>query len=119
MITTNSIKQNLYNGDMGLLIKKSKGLAPQEGDVAIFEDRKIPALILPNFEYAFCLSVHKSQGSEFDHVLLLMPEGSERFGREMVYTAVTRARKTFNLWSTKELFHKTSKQQSKRLSRIG
>lgn len=119
MITTNSIKQNLYNGDIGLLVKKSKGLAVQEGDLAIFEDRKIPALILPNFEYAFCLSVHKSQGSEFDHVLLLMPDGSERFGREMVYTAVTRARKTFNLWSTKELFSKTSKQQSKRLSRIG
>ena len=44
------------------------------------------------FEMGYCLSVHKSQGSEYDEVFVLIPKGSENFGREMLYTAATRAR---------------------------
>ncbi len=94
LITKNDRKQELYNGDTGILV---------EGEIAYFLGpdqtlRKVPALLLPPYEYAYCLSVHKSQGSEFQHVLLLLPDGSERFGREGVYTGITRAKKQVDIW---------------------
>lgn len=55
--------------------------------------------MLPKYEYAYALSVHKSQGSEYDRVWLLLPPGSERFGREMLYTAITRARKEIRVFA--------------------
>ncbi len=82
------------------------------------KSRKIPAVLLPPFEYAYCLSVHKSQGSEFDHVLLLMPEGAEVFGREVLYTAVTRAKKKLEVWSTETVLQNALKRPSQRLSGI-
>lgn len=84
-----------------------------EGDL-----KQIPALLLPSFEYAYCLSVHKSQGSEFDHVIILMPEGTQVFGREVIYTAVTRARKKLEMWGTENILKETLKKCSKRLSGI-
>ena len=92
MINRNDYAQGLFNGETGILIKKRSNndrYAPpfDEEDYALFPGesestfRRVPALLLPPFEYGYCLSVHKSQGSEFDHVLLLLPEGSEQFGR--------------------------------------
>lgn len=99
MICQNDYHLNLTNGQIGIL---------HQG-VAYFEDlampntlRKIPEPVLPQFEPAFCLSVHKSQGSEYDEVTLLLPERSERFGRKMLYTAITRARKRFVLFASVE-----------------
>lgn len=101
LITQNDYHLNLTNGQVGLIDKTD----------AYFEDfaapalhpaqyRQIPEILLPAYEPAFCLSVHKSQGSEFDEVLLLLPEGSERFDRRLLYTAITRARKRFTLCTT-------------------
>jgi exodeoxyribonuclease V alpha subunit len=120
MITQNHSKRELFNGETGVLVR-NKGASPyliQEGDYALFGGRKIPALLLPAFEYAFCLSVHKSQGSEFDHVMLLLPQGSEVFGREMLYTAVTRARKELTIWGTSMALNETLLQQSLRCSGV-
>ncbi|MBA2728378.1 MAG: exodeoxyribonuclease V subunit alpha [Parachlamydiaceae bacterium] len=121
----------LFNGEAGVLVRKSSVSESiydgdfAQGDYAIFpsrgegeEVRTIPALLLPAFEYAYCLSVHKSQGSEFDHVLLLLPEGSEVFGREVLYTAVTRARKKLELWDQPGALEKTIARQSYRFSGI-
>ncbi|MBU6384102.1 MAG: exodeoxyribonuclease V subunit alpha [Verrucomicrobia bacterium] len=92
MITSNAFDVELYNGHCGVLIGKSRGGVNLREGVAYFP-QKIPYNNLPPFEVAFCLSVHKSQGSEFDHVLALFPEGSEHFGKEAMYTAITRAKK--------------------------
>ncbi len=83
MITANDYRQNLFNGEMGIVL---------DGQ-AFFPGRSLPCSLLPPHEVAYCLSVHKSQGSEFDVVTLLLPEGSERFGRQGLYTGVTRAKK--------------------------
>lgn len=103
MIVHNSYRLELFNGMVGLLFLKRKHNRYE--DYALFSDskdpqgvRKISALLLPKYEYAYCISVHKSQGSEFDHVLVLLPEGSQEFGREVLYTAVTRARKSLKIW---------------------
>lgn len=128
ILTSNDRGLELYNGEVGLLVCQRPSAHSQqhlsEGDYALFQSRddappkRLPALLLPQWEYAYCLSVHKSQGSEFDHVVLLMPEGSEWFGREMLYTAATRARTLFEIWGSDPVIQKTIKRHAARLSGI-
>jgi len=126
IITKNDYRLDIFNGEVGLLVRAHfqhthKELELTSHDYALIvgkdgEIRSIPALLLPAFEYAYCLSVHKSQGSEFNHVLLLLPEGSEVFGREVLYTAATRARQKLDLWATQSILESTIKRKSYRLS---
>lgn len=125
IVISNDYRQDLYNGETGLLVRRQGLNGPDgisEGDYAVFpsrtggEDRRIPAILLPKYEYAYCLSIHKSQGSEFDEVILLMPEGSERFGREIFYTAVTRAKKQLHVFGEDDVFRKVVERRSRRLS---
>jgi exodeoxyribonuclease V alpha subunit len=90
LIKVNDPLIGLYNGDTGLLIRK-------EGYALFSNGRKFPEYLLPAYEYAYALSVHKSQGSEYDQVTVILPKGSEVFGREMLYTAITRAKKKISL----------------------
>lgn len=129
MLVNSDHRLELFNGEVGVLVRrppKEGAFGLQKGDYAYFPDRsgdkdairKIPALLLPKYEYAYCLSVHKSQGSEFDEVLLLMPQGAEIFGREVLYTAITRARKKIEIWSTLSTLQETISRRSQRLSGI-
>lgn len=102
MITSNDPQQNLYNGSCGVLIGKSHGGVHLREGIAYFPE-PIPFGKLPPFEIAFCLSIHKSQGSEFEHVLALFPKGSENFGREAFYTAVTRAKSQVEIIADEEV----------------
>jgi exodeoxyribonuclease V alpha subunit len=62
-------------------------------------------LRLPEHETAYAMTVHKSQGSEFERVLLVLPrEDSAVLTRELVYTGLTRASKEIELWSDKGIF---------------
>lgn len=98
LITQNDADQGLFNGQSGVLLsqvhEKASRYQPSENALVLINDREIPASMLPRYEIAYFLSVHKSQGSEYDEVILLAPRGSENFGREVLYTAITRARKT-------------------------
>lgn len=122
VITKNDSRTGLSNGEIGILVKQSPHTV-QKGDYALFRNKnsdgetvKIPALLLPAYEFAYCLSVHKSQGSEFDHVLLLMPQGAEIFGREILYTGVTRARKKLVLWGSNDTLRAAISRTAHRLS---
>jgi exodeoxyribonuclease V alpha subunit len=101
ILVTKSDKQlKLCNGQMGLLIHR---IGRSEEDYALFEGgERFARKHLPPFEYAYALSVHKSQGSEYEEVLLLIPEGAEAFGRELLYTGATRARKKLMIHGEKE-----------------
>lgn len=92
LIVENDPKQQLYNGTTGVLIGKKAYFSSPEGV------RMIPEGALPRYDPAFFLSVHKSQGSEFEEVLAIFPPGSERFGKEALYTAVTRAKRKVTIW---------------------
>lgn len=95
MITRNHYELGLYNGDSGILWRDAAGLrACFRGDGEI---RSISLNRLPAYVPAWASTVHKSQGSEFDSVLLILPAetGSESLSRELLYTAVTRARQNF------------------------
>jgi exodeoxyribonuclease V alpha subunit len=123
ILTSSDANLELFNGESGVLVRKN-GSEISVGDYALFPDRKdgsvrkIPGLVLPKFEYAYCLSVHKSQGSEYDHVLFLMPPGTEFFGREVFYTAVTRARRRLEIWGDEQVLEQTVQRSSKRFSGV-
>jgi exodeoxyribonuclease V alpha subunit len=111
LITRTDYEAGLFNGEMGVLWKtKEKPL------YALFGDRKIPVSALPSYELGYVISVHKSQGSEFDHVIVAVPPGSERFGREVLYTAVTRARHSVILCGEAEIIANTVNHSSHRNS---
>jgi len=128
MLTSSDGRLEMFNGEVGVLVlragnREGSFVYPREGDYAIFSSkdgscRTMPALLLPKYEYAYCMTVHKSQGSEFEQVLLLMPEGSQCFGREVLYTAVTRARKKLEICSSDAILNKTIAFRKERLSRI-
>lgn len=92
IIQKNNPELDLYNGDVGLIRLENNSLMAYfetiEGDI-----RKIPAGYLTNFSTVFAMTIHKSQGSEFKEVVVLLPEKStgELLTRELLYTGVTRA----------------------------
>jgi exodeoxyribonuclease V alpha subunit len=103
MITRNDYNLRLFNGDVGI------ALADGDGRIRVhFEEggdgrRILPPIRLPEHETVFAMTVHKSQGSEFDRVLVLLPpEGSRVLGRELLYTGVTRARSHLEVWGRAE-----------------
>ena len=122
LITENDRELGLFNGDTGLLVKRSGFSHLERTDEAVFESedgyRVIPAVLLPPFEYGYCLSVHKSQGSEYEEVALVVPPGSEQFGREILYTGVTRARRHVEIIGDVEVIKAAVLQSSQKASRL-
>lgn len=122
LICRNDARLSLSNGEVGLLLSDlSSALFPIGDPEAPFADprlgvRKIPIALLPSYEYAFCISIHKSQGSEFERVAVLLPEEGEGLNREILYTAVTRAKRKIDLIgsekSLKRALSTTSRRQS-------
>ncbi len=92
LIVENAPDEGLANGDLGVVWQPAQGER-----VALFADadgvRAIPLRRLPAREPAFAMTVHKAQGSEFDEVMVLLPPPpSPILTRELLYTAVSRAR---------------------------
>jgi exodeoxyribonuclease V alpha subunit len=95
LVTANDYDLGLYNGDVGLLLPD-----PVDGTLhAWFEGptgpRRLSPQRLPPVETLFAMTVHKSQGSEFDEVALILPRHDSRaLTRELIYTGITRARRS-------------------------
>jgi exodeoxyribonuclease V alpha subunit len=106
LVTQNDYAVRLFNGDVGLVLPD-----PAAGGAlrAFFvqpggEVRRVLPSRLPPHETCFAMTVHKSQGSEFDRVVVVLPERDSRvLTRELVYTAVTRARRSVAIWSPQEV----------------
>jgi exodeoxyribonuclease V alpha subunit len=102
MITRNDYSLGLMNGDVGITLKDKTGKLrvafPSEASLDELKILWISPMRLPDVETAFAITVHKSQGSEFNHVALILPETkSSVVARELVYTAITRAKENFML----------------------
>jgi exodeoxyribonuclease V alpha subunit len=112
LLTANHHHLQLYNGEVGIL-HYGEAIFNQRADGTT---RKVPVSLLPAYEYGYCLSVHKSQGSECDHVRIILPPGSHMMGRELLYTAVTRARCSIEIWCDPETLTKTLARPTVRIS---
>jgi exodeoxyribonuclease V alpha subunit len=103
MVTRNDYALGLMNGDVGVTLEGPAGPATPPPLRVAFPDgrggiRWVPVSRLQSVETVFAMTVHKSQGSEFDHVALVLPtHASPVLTRELVYTAITRARQRFTL----------------------
>ncbi len=96
MVTRNDYHAGLFNGDIGLVLPDPRhdgslmAFFPWPGDEQV---RAFPRGGLPPHETVFAMTVHKSQGSQFNEVLMLLPaKPSDLVTRELVYTGITRAR---------------------------
>ena len=93
MVLRNDPVLRLFNGDIGFTLPDVQGRPMVWFPSVDGRWRAIAPLRLPAHQTAFAMTVHKSQGSEFDEVLLLLPARRHRvLTRELLYTAVTRAK---------------------------
>ena len=116
MITQNDYRQQLFNGDTGLILKNETG---QLQACFLIDDelRWVDLIRLPAHETAFATTIHKSQGSEYDHVCVLLPqEDTAILNRELLYTAITRAKKDVFVLANEGIVRKTVITQHERES---
>jgi len=119
MITQNNAALQLYNGDIGICLRDKE----QEDQLRVFFQRAdgsikkyLPARI-PHCETVFAMTIHKSQGSEFEEVLIILPETiSPVLTKELLYTAITRAKKTIKLVANEAVFSSTVRQRVQRVT---
>ncbi len=100
MVTRNDYALELMNGDIGLCLPGSDGVLRVAFPAVDGGVRWVMPSRLDSVDTVFAMTVHKSQGSEFAHVLLVIPaQESPVLTRELVYTGLTRAKKRLTLWA--------------------
>jgi exodeoxyribonuclease V alpha subunit len=119
LITSNDYNLRLFNGDVGIVLPDPgsggdlRVFFPNEGEAP----RKLHPLRLPEHETVYAMTVHKSQGSEFDKVILLLPDrDSPVLTRELIYTGITRARDRVEIWGTESVFRNAVRRRIERTS---
>ncbi|HNC86105.1 MAG TPA: exodeoxyribonuclease V subunit alpha, partial [Agitococcus sp.] len=116
MVTQNDYSLDVFNGDIGITLEE------EDGFYVYFPARDTPtkrvsAARLAHSETALALTIHKSQGSEFKQVAVVLPkEESPILTRQLLYTGITRAKKQIQLWALKPILLKTIEQETKRAS---
>jgi exodeoxyribonuclease V alpha subunit len=117
IIMRNDYSKALFNGDTGIVIKDPQGVFR-----AYF--KRIDSYfcvsldLLPAWEPAYALTVHKCQGSEFDNILIVLPSDEKHrlLTRQMIYTAVTRAKKRIIIYGKSYAIQNALKQKIQRES---
>ncbi len=122
MVTVNDHARQLFNGDIGICLRE-----PSDDAVRVhFKDTNSPGDFrsftrseLPEHTAIFAMTVHKAQGSGFDEVLLMLPcWRSPILTRELLYTAVTRARHRCTVWADEEFFKEAVAMRTLRMSGV-
>jgi len=119
MVMINDYSLKLFNGDVGIALDDPES----EIGLSVYflsvngVARKYSPYRLPPHETVFAMTVHKSQGSEFEKILLIMPPVSNQIlTREIIYTGLTRARTSVELWCTDEIFTTSCEKRIQRRS---
>ena len=120
MVLENDYNQNLFNGDIGIIVEVEGRL------MACFEgENNQPRLILPSrlpkVETAYVMTIHKSQGSEFEGCAVVLPDEPTEaqkslLTRELLFTGLTRAKKLFVYVGTKKSLRSSIKNKTQRFS---
>jgi exodeoxyribonuclease V alpha subunit len=105
IVTRNDYALGVFNGDVGIALPTPGGAMQVCFRLADGTLRAVSPAALPPHDTAFALTVHKSQGSEFDHAALVLPSAFGRLlSRELVYTAITRARSRVDVIGSAAVF---------------
>ncbi|NLF24896.1 MAG: exodeoxyribonuclease V subunit alpha [Deltaproteobacteria bacterium] len=121
MATANDYDLKVFNGDVGMIWEESPGsdrLAawfPADGGAL----KPFPIARFSGLVPFYAASVHKSQGSEFEEVFFVLPPKSAVATRELVYTAVTRARSRVRVWASREALKEALGKATSRHSGLG
>ncbi|MGJ8693497.1 MAG: exodeoxyribonuclease V subunit alpha [Thalassotalea sp.] len=126
IINENHHKLGVYNGDVGIVWRNQAGhlvamfeqVATPENNFQAYK-QVIPSR-LPQFEPVYAMTIHKTQGSEFEHVLLVNPENSDNklLSRELLYTGITRAKKALTVVSYQNVWRQGVENQVQRFSNL-
>ena len=120
LIMRNNYQLGLFNGDIGITLPE-----PDSRDKELFvyflENtggvRRFQTFQLPEHETVFAMTVHKSQGSEFDEVLFILPDQDfSILTRELIYTALTRACKKIHIWGNRAIIRNAVARKIERTS---
>lgn len=119
MVAKNNYLVGLYNGDIGLLWLNGQGqlyaVFPESNDTDSF--RWLSLGRLPAVETVYAMTIHKTQGSEFSHAALILPQyDSPVLSRELLYTGITRASSKLTIYSDKSIWELAVKRKIKRYS---
>ena len=116
MITNNDYTLGVFNGDIGYMSLHDNQWYVNfniEG-----ENKRIQLSALHGWQQANAITIHKSQGSEYDHVLIAIPNNDElkHLTNALLYTAISRAKKSITLWASEEIIEKIIKTNENRLT---
>lgn len=138
MISENDYRLGLFNGDIGLLwrtsdghlmaffessdqvIEKDKSIE-QDKAGGLLKDKAYKTLLpsrLPKYDTVYAMTIHKTQGSEFEHVAIVLPKQANHqlLSRELLYTGITRAKENLTIASNKQTWQLGVKTAIKRYS---
>lgn len=126
MVTKNMTNENLFNGDVGIVRKDKTGnlkayfLKINTDKESTEKFLEISPVIIPEWETVFAMTIHKSQGSEFENVMVVLPkvESHRLLTRELLYTGITRAEKRVIVQSSMDLIKDTASRSVERVSGI-
>ncbi|UAL42316.1 exodeoxyribonuclease V subunit alpha [Shewanella inventionis] len=123
IIQSNDYNLGLFNGDIGLILQDRNKPERLMAHFVMADGSLLKVLParLPSHETCYAMTVHKSQGSEFDKVSFVLPPRPslsqwQLLTKELLYTAITRAKNHFYCLGTSQLFEKASKQATSRAS---
>ncbi|MEE9310110.1 MAG: exodeoxyribonuclease V subunit alpha [Cocleimonas sp.] len=131
MITQNSYSKGLFNGDTGITLKRdgeTKVYFPDDSLLAegsLLADgsnafKSLAPVRLPAHETTWAMTIHKSQGSEFDQVTLILPhEVMPLLTRQLIYTGITRAKEQVNIVASEAVLNAGVKTEMVRATRMG
>lgn len=107
MITQNDYRIGLYNGDVGLIWRHDNGQLMAAFESENNEIRWVMPSRLPSYESVYAMTIHKTQGSEFGHVALVLPtqKDNKLLSRELLYTGITRAKTSLNIICRENVWH--------------
>jgi exodeoxyribonuclease V alpha subunit len=118
MVVENEPRVGLYNGDVGVLWSSARGVLEAHFPGEAGRKRTFSLAELPAHEDAFAVTIHKSQGSEYDEVALVVPPdaASALLTRELLYTGVTRARSRVKLLASLPVLFEAASRRVERYS---
>lgn len=117
LVIENSYRHGLFNGDVGICLRDTRGATTVFFDGGSEGVRGFHPAALPAHSSAFALTVHKAQGSEFDQAWVVLPVNDARsLTRELLYTALTRARREVHVFASAEILRATLARKAQRVS---